>query len=181
MKEHKIILLGPMGAGKTTAIRSIVDGTMVSTDVKNTEANPSKATTTVALDYGDVQLPNGDRLRIFGTPGQERFDFIWSSLAKGAVGSIVLIDASLSDTEQNISRYLEVVQSKTLTVPTVIGLTKTDLINEKRLLQIKQNLADKDYRLPIIACDCRKRDSVMMLMDALMCEVEMHELLSQLP
>lgn len=180
MKEHKVIILGPMGAGKTTAIRSIVDGTIVTTDVKNTEANPTKATTTVALDYGDVQLPNGDRLRIFGTPGQERFDFIWGSLAKGAVGAIILIDASLDDTEQNITRYLEVVRSDTLSVPTVIGLTKTDLISEKRISQIKQNLADKNYRLPVIACDCRERSSVMMLMDALMCEVEMHELLSQL-
>lgn len=180
MKEHKVIILGPMGAGKTTAIRSIVDGAMVSTDVANTEANPSKATTTVALDYGDVKLPNGDRLRLFGTPGQERFDFLWSSLAQGAVGAIILVDSSLADTEQNISRYTDVVINKKLSVPTVIGLTKTDLISEKRLLEIKQNLAEANYRLPIIACDCREKLSVMMLMDALMCEIEMKELLSQI-
>lgn len=180
MKEHKIIILGPMGAGKTTAIESIVEGTMVSTDVRNTEANPNKATTTVALDYGDVQLPNGDRLRIFGTPGQERFDFIWSSLAKGAVGAIILADATLDAIEDHLPMYLNVVKNQELDLPTVIGLSKTDLIDEQQLQAIKIALAAQQYHLPVIACDCRDKDDVMTLMDALMCEVEMQELLSQL-
>lgn len=180
MREHKIIILGPMGSGKTTAIRSIVGENMVSTDVKNTEANPSKETTTVAMDYGDVNLPNGDRLRLFGTPGQERFDFIWSALARGAVGGIIFIEAILDKPSAQLMRYLEVLTQESLDLPIVIGITKADLIGDKTLEYFKQQLTDLDYRLPLITCDARDKGSVMMLMDALMCEIEIKELLSQL-
>ena len=180
MREHKVIILGAMGAGKTTAIRTIVPGKVVSTDVQNTEANPSKATTTVAMDYGDVELPNGDRLRLFGSPGQERFDFIWASLAKGAVGGIVLVEANQQLIASEIQRYLTILKSEDLDLPVVIGITKADQLSTLEQEQFKQQINALNYQLPLITCDVRKKDSVMMLMDALMCEIETKELLSQL-
>lgn len=180
MREHKIIILGPMGAGKSTAIRSIVDGVVVSTDVRNTEVNPDKATTTVALDYGDVPLPNGDRLRLFGTPGQDRFDFLWGSLAKGAVGGVILMDARTASPSDEILRYLSVLKEKTPDLPVVVGVTKADLVDQLQLAQFKQSLAAAGYHLPLIICDAREKNSVMMLMDMLMCEIETQALLGQM-
>lgn len=180
MREHKVVILGPMGSGKTTAIQSIVDGKIVSTDVRNTETNPSKETTTVALDYGDLQLPNGDRLRLFGTPGQQRFDFIWASIARGAVGGIILIEAIIDKPSAQLMGYLQTLKNESLNLPVVIGITKADLVNNRELENFKQQLAELGYKLPMITCDARNKASVMALMDALMCEIEMNELLSQL-
>lgn len=180
MQEHKIIILGEMGAGKTTAIQSIVDGKIVSTDVTNTDNDVKKATTTVAMDYGDVPLPNGDRLRIFGAPGQKRFDFLWPTLAKGSAGGIILVDAEQGNTIENLSSYLSVLKNKKISIPVIVGITKADLISAKELENIKLGLSQKGYHIPLMACDARERKSVMLLIDTLMCEIETQELLKQI-
>lgn len=77
MREHKVVVLGGMGSGKSTLVRSIAAGAVVDTDVANSDRlGADKASTTVALDYADIDLPNGERLRLYGTPGQQRFDFL---------------------------------------------------------------------------------------------------------
>ena len=69
--EYKINVTGTMGAGKTTAISAISDVAPLRTEADNTAQDEhAKATTTVALDYGEIALPNGDRIRLYGTPGQ---------------------------------------------------------------------------------------------------------------
>ena len=94
-REIKIVFAGPMGAGKTTAIRSISDTPPVSTEVDNTDrAAYDKESTTVALDYGQLLLDDGTAVRLYGTPGQERFSFMWEILCSGAIGVILLIDGS---------------------------------------------------------------------------------------
>jgi hypothetical protein len=93
VQEYKLIFTGTMGAGKTTAITSISEIPPVSTDVQRSEAgDDAKLTTTAALDYGEVTLPRGDMLRLYGTPGQARFDFMWRILSEGALGVVVLVD-----------------------------------------------------------------------------------------
>lgn len=104
MIEHKVVILGAMGAGKSTLVRAVAGGTVIDTDVLNTDASSSKLVTTVAMDYADVSLPNGDRLRLYGTPGQERFSFIWPVLLQGARGVVILADASSPDVAQEMER-----------------------------------------------------------------------------
>ena len=75
---YKIVFAGPVGAGKTTAIKSLSDIEVVSTDASATDdVKLMKATTTVAMDYGLMRLDNGYQVRLYGTPGQKRFDFMW--------------------------------------------------------------------------------------------------------
>jgi len=74
MKEHKIIFTGTMGAGKTTAIAAVSEIPPIVTDVTNNDKSVDKAVTTVGFDYGLLTLENGDRIRLYGTPGQERSD-----------------------------------------------------------------------------------------------------------
>ena len=80
MSELKILISGTTGAGKTTAIRAVSEIAPVSTDVRNTDAAVDKALTTAGMDYGELTLDNGEKLYLYGTPVQERFDFMWNIL-----------------------------------------------------------------------------------------------------
>ena len=107
MIEHKILFSGTMGAGKTTAIAAVSEIGPLSTDVRNTDESVAKATTTVGLDYGELTLDNGERLRLYGTPGQPRFAFMWDILARGALGLVILIDNSRPDPLADLDVYLD--------------------------------------------------------------------------
>ena len=103
MNEYKILFTGAMGAGKTTAISAVSETPPVVTDVHNSDLSVAKARTTVGLDFGQFTLDNGDRIRLFGTPGQTRFDFLWKILSKNALGIIILTDNSSRDPLADLS------------------------------------------------------------------------------
>ncbi len=87
MAQHKIIFAGPVGAGKTTAIKSLSDIPVMTTDEDATDMTTNrKPQTTVAMDYGLLKLEGGERVHLYGTPGQERFDFMWDILTEGGLG-----------------------------------------------------------------------------------------------
>ena len=172
MREHKIVVLGAMGAGKSTLVRAVASGEVIHTDVANTDGTSSKAATTVAMDYADVDLPNGDRLRLYGTPGQDRFDFIWTLLLEGASGVIVMLDATSGQLARDVGLYLEPLARQGGSLPVVIGLSKADLAGVDDLDQVGQVAAQALRPLPVVPFDARNRDEVLMLMDVLMGEVE---------
>jgi len=70
VREHKIVVMGPLGAGKSTLVQTLTRGTAVVTEARNTDPTVGKQYTTVAMDYGDIDLPGGDRLRLYGSPGE---------------------------------------------------------------------------------------------------------------
>ena len=91
--QHKIIFTGPVGAGKTTAITTISDIAPFSTEqTAKDETKEKKELTTVAMDYGSMRLDNGETLHLYGTPGQERFNFMWDLLTDGSLGVIIMLD-----------------------------------------------------------------------------------------
>src|SRR5882724_8408995 len=94
-----------MGAGKTTAIRSLSEIEVVSTEANNSERHVvDKATTTGALDYGEILIDGEEKVRLYGIPGQKRFDFMWAILKKRAKGMILLVN---SDSPDPIGQMLE--------------------------------------------------------------------------
>ena len=96
--EHKIIFTGPVGAGKTTAISSISDIPVVKTEASaSDEVMLRKSNTTVAMDYGILNLDEGAKIHLYGTPGQERFSFMWDILTIGGVGLILMLDNARKD------------------------------------------------------------------------------------
>lgn len=172
MREHKIVVLGAMGAGKSTMVRAVATGKVVDTDVANTDASSAKLATTVAMDYADVDLPNGDRLRLYGTPGQERFDFIWTMLLEGASGVIILLDATAVDLAADIATYLQPLARHGNHLPVVVGLSKADIADLPDLDGVNAHAAACLRPLPLVPFDARNADEVLMLMDVLMGEVE---------
>jgi small GTP-binding protein len=177
-REHKIVVLGAMGAGKSTLVRALAGDRVVDTDVANTDASSDKRSTTVAMDYADIDLPNGDRLRLYGTPGQARFDFIWPVLLQGASGVLVLADASAPTVVDELDRYLLALRDHAPDVPAAIGLSKLDLAPEADIDALATRATDLLRALPVVPFDPRADATVMLLMDVLMSEIETMELVA---
>src|SRR5919205_2679987 len=98
----KLVIAGGFGVGKTTTVASISEITPLTTEAEMTEvatgvddaaAVPGKTTTTVAMDFGCITIDEDLKLYLFGTPGQDRFGFMWNDLALGALGALVIVDS----------------------------------------------------------------------------------------
>lgn len=173
--EIKIVFSGPTGAGKTTAIGAISEIPPVRTEVKATdEVAARKDTTTVALDYGQVTLDDGEQLKLFGTPGQERFGFMREILLRGALGLIVLVDNAapnpLADLEEYLSEFDEFVSKTSV----VVGVVRSDVSMEPGYERYQAFMAERglaDY--PVLFVDVRKAEDVVMLIDVLLTSLEL--------
>ncbi len=169
-RELKIVFTGPMGAGKTTAIRTISDTPPVSTEALNTDpSSMTKATTTVALDFGQLILEDGTAVSLYGTPGQERFSFMWEILCRGAIGVILLIDGSTATALQDLREYAGTFYQLNSNQPLVIGIGRGD---DCRLDEYAQALAAGGIVAPVFGVDVREREDVLLLIETLICIVE---------
>lgn len=172
-QELKIVFTGPMGAGKTTAIRSISDIPPVSTEVDNTDrAACDKDSTTVALDYGQLALEDGTAVRLYGTPGQERFSFMWEILCAGAIGVVLLIDGSTPTALEDLRSYAQVFHRINPDQPFVIGVGRTSSEDTGLLDRYAQSLAASGIVAPVFDVDVRKREDVLLLIETLLCILE---------
>ena len=107
LQQYKIVFGGTMGAGKSAAIQALSDIPVVTTEAVNTDtAAHHKFLTTVGIDYGEISLEDGTQIGLYGTPGQDRFDFMWSIVCKGAMGIVILIDHSQADRLKDLEFYL---------------------------------------------------------------------------
>jgi signal recognition particle receptor subunit beta len=172
MKEHKILFSGTAGAGKTRAIAAISDTAPVSTDVANSDMSLGKPTTTVGLDFGTITLASGDRVRLFGTPGQARFDFMWPILARDALGLILLIDNSRPFPLADLQVYLDGFAGELERMPCVVGVGRTEAHPSPTLDAFADHLTQRNLVLPVVAVDVRRRDDVLMLIDLLLAQAE---------
>ena len=172
MNEYKILITGTMGSGKTTAIAAISEVPPLMTDVQNNDTSNSKLTTTVGLDYGELSLDGGDKLRIYGTPGQERFAFMWKVLAKGALGLIILVDNSRPDPLADLSGYLSSFTELIARAGCFIAVGRTENHPVPSLDEYSQLLADKGINTPVIAADVRNPDEVINIVELLLMQFE---------
>lgn len=124
MRTYKLVVSGPVGAGKTTFIQALSEIPVVETDEWASE-EIGKEKTTVALDFGLLRL-DGVPVYLFGTPGQERFDFVWDVLVEGALGLVLLVAGDRPGDFPKARRILEYLTSRH-PVPFVVGVTRQDL------------------------------------------------------
>ncbi|MEO6690214.1 MAG: ATP/GTP-binding protein [Dokdonella sp.] len=170
--EFKIVFTGPMGAGKTTAIATISDDAPVSTDVLNNDhATFDKESTTAGLDYGRIVVDGDMAVRLYGTPGQNRFKFMWEILSQGAAGIIVLIDASQADAMVQLEYFVDVF-GRGKSVPIVVGIGRIGQSGSPPIDAFSVRLENRGLTLPIFGVDVRQRADVLLLVDTLLCLVE---------
>lgn len=106
-ESAKLVFAGPVGAGKTTSIRSLSDTAPVSTEMPMTDgAMGEKTTTTVALDFSMVLLDDGTPLHIYGLPGQDHFSHMRPIVLEGAIGVVVVLPGDHDDIEDACERWL---------------------------------------------------------------------------
>jgi uncharacterized protein len=173
-QEIKIVFAGPMGAGKTTAIRALSDRPPVSTEVANTDRKRrAKETTTVALDFGQLALKDGTAVRLYGTPGQERFAFMWEILCKGSLGVILLVDGRSATALSDLEVYMDMLRRLGPGQAFVIGVGRLPVDSEHELDRLSAALAARDMVAPVFGVDVRNREDVLLLVDTLLCILEM--------
>lgn len=167
--DRKIIFTGPVGAGKTTAIGSISDIDIIATDEYASDMTKSrKPQTTVAMDYGMIRLSENEKVHLYGTPGQERFDFMWDILTKGGIGLILLMDNTRKDPFQDMRFYTNAFRDFIEKRQMVLGVTRMDLQRKPGLTEYREWLDQLSIQAPVFEVDARSRTDVTALIQALL-------------
>lgn len=158
----KVLVAGGFGAGKTTLVSSVSEIqplrteemiTSLSIDVDDLAGVEDKTTTTVALDFGRITISPTLILYLFGTPGQERFWFLWDELAEGALGAVVL-----ADTRRLPDCFASVDFFERRGIPFVLGVNCFDGADRYSIEEVREAL-DLEPAVPVLLCDVRRRES----------------------
>jgi len=171
--DHKIIFTGPVGAGKTTAIAAISDIEPIRTDEQASDMTTRrKSNTTVAMDYGMIRLGPKEKVHLYGTPGQERFDFMWEILTKGGIGLVLLLDntrpAPFEDLRFYVTAFRDFIENTRL----VIGVTQMDSRTSLTIDEYVRQMKEMELAAPVFEVDARRRDDVSMLIQALLLSID---------
>jgi signal recognition particle receptor subunit beta len=173
MSQYKIIFTGPVGAGKTTAISSISDAPPVKTDAAASDMTKNrKSSTTVAMDYGVMNLEGGEKIHLYGTPGQERFDFMWDILTNGGIGLVLLLDNTRADPFQDMRFFLEAFDKFIANTAVAIGVTQMDVSSKPSITEYHQQLQTLGLKPPVFSVDAREHNDVSLLVQSLLYSLE---------
>ncbi|MFE4551128.1 ATP/GTP-binding protein [Streptomyces sp. NPDC056785] len=161
-RSVKVMIAGGFGTGKTTLVGSVSDIRPLTTEETLTEAGADaddligvagKTRTTVSMDFGKISLNERLVLYLFGTPGQERFWFLWNGLFKGALGAVVLVD-----TRRLAASFRAIEEMERQDVPFVIALNVFPDSPHHPVEEVRDAL-DLPPDTPMVSCDARDRAS----------------------
>jgi small GTP-binding protein len=167
MQSVKIVITGPFNAGKTTFIRTVSEIAVLSTERQVSEGSgETQGETTVAMDFGRITISDEVVLYLFGTPGQERFSFMWETLAEGMLGFVVLVDGtseeSVRDAMSMIGFFTDMSE-----VPFVVAVNRVEPKDAFTLGSLRTTLSLAE-EVPLIGIDARRKDDVVRTLLALL-------------
>jgi len=155
----KIVVTGHVNSGKTQLIRTISEIDVVSTEARTTDAiREIKETTTVAMDFGRLTVDDDLVLYLYGTPGQERFNFMWDILSEGMLGFIVMVDATEPKTFIHAEQIINYFQSIDR-CPYVVVANKQDK-QDAWDTQAIEFILHLNNGVPVIPCNALQKESV---------------------
>ncbi len=181
MKEsYKIVFTGPVGAGKTSAITALSDVPIISTNENASDMTISKKPqTTVAMDYGILYLDENTKVHLYGTPGQERFEFMWEILTKGGLGLVLMLDNTRANPKKDFLFFLRSFKNYVQEVPVVIGVSKMDIAATPNIDNYYQMLEEVQEQVPIFnpvppifEIDGRNKDDIKTLVMSLLYSID---------
>ena len=165
MRYAKIIITGPFNSGKTELVKTLSDIKVVETEEKlGNEKISNKTNTTVVMDFGRTSL-NDNIIYLYGTPGQERFDFMWEILSNNMLGFIVMIDSTKRDfsSAKNILKFF----INKVKVPYIIAANKQDLPGALDKENIRK-LLDISNDIEIVECIATDPNSSLQVLKKIM-------------
>ena len=168
-QHKKILFAGPVGSGKTTAIQAMSDVPIIKTDEKATDMTKDrKGETTVSMDYGYINIGEKEKIHLYGTPGQERFDFMWDILKNGALGLILLIDNSRDNPQQDLKFYTK--SFKDFIDEGVLDMVSSNIFNitNPNISDYRNWLKELNISAPIFSVDAREKVDISSLIQALL-------------
>lgn len=159
MQSVKVVVTGPFNAGKTTFIKAVSEITVLSTERQISDAAAEgSGETTVAMDFGRITISDDVVLYLFGTPGQERFSFMWETLSEGMLGFVLLVDATDEDSHADAKSMIAFFTDMS-DVPFVVAGNKVAVDDTAKLADLRERIGLSDD-VPLLPVDARDKDSV---------------------
>jgi small GTP-binding protein len=159
MQSVKVVVTGPFNAGKTTFIKAVSEITVLSTERQISDTSGEGAgETTVAMDFGRITVSDDVVLYLFGTPGQERFSFMWETLSEGMLGFVLMVDAEDPSSFTDAVSMIRFFRSMS-DVPFVVAANKVPASDVERLREVRASI-ELDEDIPLLPVDARDKESV---------------------
>ena len=169
LEPQKIIITGPTGVGKTTAIKAISDELPASTGALASDETPmAEDKIGVDIDYGALCLDNGSKLKLYGAVDKEQFNIIWDVLAESGAGLVLLLDNTRNDPLDDMSLYLDAFKDFITGREVVIGVNRYEEKSRPGLYSYNTRLKEHGIKAPVFEIDSRVKSDIKILLLTLM-------------